>query len=271
MAQPRILVLRAPGTNCDGETAFAFERAGGKVERLHVNRLLESPQQINDYQVLCLPGGFSYGDDIAAGRILGNQIRHHLVSQLQEFKAAGKLILGICNGFQILLKSGVLLPDDADAGAPATLAWNASGRFEDRWVPLQVCGSKSVFFAGIESMFLPVAHAEGRFVPRSPRTMSALERAGQLVLRYGSTAEVIASAASTTDSSMQPRVAFPDNPNGSLADVAGICDETGRVCGLMPHPERYIDPTQHPRWTRGSLPPAGDGLRVFQNAVAYFQ
>jgi phosphoribosylformylglycinamidine synthase len=101
--------------------------------------------------------------------------------------------------------------------------------------------------------------------------MSALESAGQLVLRYGSAAKTSGSAASTADSSMQPRVAFPENPNGSLADVAGICDETGRVCGLMPHPERYIDPTQHPRWTRGPLPPAGDGLRVFQNAVGYFQ
>lgn len=264
MAQPRILVLRAPGTNCDGETAFAFERAGGRVERLHVNRLLESPALVGDFQILCLPGGFSYGDDIAAGRILGNQIRHHLAGQLNEFKAAGKLILGICNGFQILLKSGVLLPDDADGAAPATLAWNESGRFQDRWVPLQVSGSKSVFFAGIESMYLPVAHAEGRFVPRSPQTLQALEAGGQLVLRYGSGPDVVSAA-------MQARVAFPENPNGSLADVAGICDATGRVCGLMPHPERYIDPTQHPRWTRGPLPAAGDGLRVFQNAVAYFQ
>jgi phosphoribosylformylglycinamidine synthase len=265
MAQPRILVLRAPGTNCDSETAFAFERAGGKVELLHVNRLLESPSLIGDFQILCLPGGFSYGDDIAAGRILGNQIRHHLASQLQEFKAARKLILGICNGFQILLKSGILLSDQADGGAPATLAWNASGRFQDRWVPLHVSGAKSVFFAGIESMYLPVAHAEGRFVPRNEQTMRELAAGGQLALRYGCGAAVAES------SLMQSGVAFPDNPNGSLGDVAGICDETGRVCGLMPHPERYIDPTQHPRWTRGPLPVAGDGLRVFQNAVSYFQ
>jgi phosphoribosylformylglycinamidine synthase len=265
MAQPRILVLRAPGTNCDGETAFAFERAGGKAERLHVNRLLEMPRLIEQFQILCLPGGFSYGDDIAAGRILGNQIRHHLATRLQEFKAAGKLILGICNGFQVLLKSGVLLPDEADGVPPATLAWNASGRFEDRWVPLRVCSSKSVFFAGIESMYLPVAHAEGRFVPRHEAALRALAAAGQLVLRYG------AQHATAESAAMQARVPFPANPNGSLADVAGICDTTGRICGLMPHPERYIDPTQHPRWTRGPLPQAGEGLRVFQNAVAYFQ
>lgn len=262
MAQPRVLILRAPGTNCDGETAYAFERAGGKTERLHVNRLLESPRQITDYQILCLPGGFSYGDDIAAGRILGNQIRHHLADCLQEFKAAGKLILGICNGFQILIKSGVLLPLAKDSSAPATLSWNVSGKFEDRWVSLHTTGSKSVFFAGIDSMYLPVAHAEGKFVPQSEAVFHELDAGGQLVLRYG------ARAAGGT--SLAPRVAYPENPNGSLSDVAGICDATGRVCGLMPHPERHIDPTQHPRWTRGPRADVGDGLRVFQNAVGYF-
>jgi phosphoribosylformylglycinamidine synthase len=264
MARPRILILRAPGTNCDGETAYAFERAGGLVERLHVNCLLESPAAMSQFQVLCLPGGFSYGDDIAAGRILGNQIRHHMADCLGEFKEAGKLILGICNGFQILLKSGALLPLDQDSSAPATLAWNASGKFEDRWVPLYAAGSKSVFFAGIDTMYLPVAHAEGRFVPQSREVLNQLDANGQLVLRYGSR---IAGGAQPT---MAAGVPYPDNPNGSLGDVAGVCDATGRVCGLMPHPERHIDPTQHPRWTRGPLPAAGDGLRLFQNAVGYF-
>jgi len=161
MAQPRVLILRAPGANCAEETAFGFARAGGAAERLHVNRLLESPARLADYQILCIPGGFSYGDDVAAGRILGNQIRHHLADWLHEFHAAGRLILGICNGFQILIKSGMLLPPGADFSAPATLTWNESGKFEDRWVPLVTAGSKSVFFAGIERMYLPVAHAEG--------------------------------------------------------------------------------------------------------------
>ena len=185
MAQPRVLILRAPGTNCDGETQYAFELAGGKPERLHVNRLLESPHKVADFQIFCLPGGFSYGDDIAAGRILGNQIRHHLAGCLAEFKAAGKLILGICNGFQILIKSGILLSLGGGVGSPATLTWNDSGKFEDRWVRLYTTGTKSIFFAGIDTMYLPVAHAEGKFVPRSEQALRELARGGQLVLRYG--------------------------------------------------------------------------------------
>ncbi len=263
MPQPNVLILRAPGTNCDVETAHAFECAGARAERLHVNRLLEAPGELDRFQILCLPGGFSYGDDIAAGRILGNQIRHHLADCLERFKASGKLILGICNGFQILLKSGILLPD-AGKQAAATLAWNASGKFEDRWVPLSVASSTSVFFAGIDTMYLPVAHAEGKFVPRDAQTLAGLAKNGQIVLRYGG------EASRERHADMTPAVAYPENPNGSLADIAGVCDETGRVCGLMPHPERHIDLTQHPRWTRQPREAAGDGLRVFQNAVEYF-
>ncbi|MBI3837862.1 MAG: phosphoribosylformylglycinamidine synthase subunit PurQ, partial [Planctomycetia bacterium] len=217
------------------------------------------------FQILCLPGGFSYGDDIAAGRILGNQIRHYLADYMQEFKAAGKLMLGICNGFQILIKSGVLLPLDRDSSAPATLTWNESGKFEDRWVRLHTTGSKSVFFAGIDAMYLPVAHAEGKFVPRNERIFEELEGNGQLVLRYG--CRPPAGGGPT----LVAKVPYPENPNGSLSDVAGVCDATGRVCGLMPHPERHIDPTQHPRWTRGPLAAVGDGLGVFRNAVGYFK
>ena len=264
MPQPRVLILRAPGTNCDLETAYAFEVAGARVERLHVNRLLENPPLSGDFQILCLPGGFSYGDDIAAGRILGNQIRHHLAECLEAFRAAGKLILGICNGFQILIKSGILLPIDPQQGAAATLTWNESGKFEDRWVHVETSGAKSVFFAGIESMYLPVAHAEGKFVPRDERVLGSLDAGGQLVLRYRDGAARRLGAAAGA-------VPYPDNPNGSVADVAGVCDSTGRVCGLMPHPERHIDPTQHPRWTRGPRAAVGDGLRVFQNAVGYFK
>ncbi|HEX3724797.1 MAG TPA: phosphoribosylformylglycinamidine synthase subunit PurQ [Pirellulales bacterium] len=265
MPQPRILVLRAPGTNCDAETLFAFEQAGGRAEALHINRLLESPGQLADYQVLCLPGGFSYGDDLAAGRILANQLRHHLADWVETFKSAGKLILGICNGFQILIKAGILLPDDPGGAPSATLTWNDSGKFEDRWVPLFTSGSKSVFFAGIDALYLPVAHAEGKFVPCSTRVLQDLDAGGQLVLRYGSRPEVSSAACAA------PRAAYPDNPNGSQADVAGVCDATGRVCGLMPHPERCLSATQHPRWTRQPLPPEGTGLRVFQNAVNYFR
>ncbi|HRX79026.1 MAG: phosphoribosylformylglycinamidine synthase I [Planctomycetaceae bacterium] len=257
MPTPRVLILRAPGTNCDLESAYAFELAGGKADSVHINQLLETPSLPSQYQILCLPGGFSYGDDISAGRILGNQIRHHLQETLVEFKSAGKLILGICNGFQILIRSGILLADD-EQGEPATLTWNASGKFEDRWVKLSVDGHKSVFLNGIESMYLPVAHAEGKFVTRSTALLDHLKAEGQLALRYKSLHQ------------SNGHVPYPDNPNGSLADVAGVCDETGRVFGLMPHPERFVDPTQHPRWTREGLQECGDGLLMFQNAVRYF-
>ena len=297
MPQPQVLILRAPGTNCDEETAFAFEQAGATAERVHINRLLENPDLADQSQILCIPGGFSYGDDVAAGRILANQIRHHLSDALHRFHAADKLILGICNGFQVLIKSGVLLDDDPQEGPPATLAWNDSGRYEDRWVRLGVEGSKSVFLRGIEALDLPVAHAEGKFVTRSPELLQELDCEGQLVLRYrrldaGVPVERISnpSASGMRDEgpgirdqgperahssliphpSSFPLVPYPDNPNGSTANVAGVCDETGRVLGLMPHPERYIDATQHPHWTRGRAHQPGDGFGVFRNAVEYF-
>jgi phosphoribosylformylglycinamidine synthase len=264
MPRPRILVLRAPGANCDRETAFAFSRAGGLADLVHVNRLLERPALLRDYQVFCVPGGFTYGDDIASGRILGNQIEHHLAAELHDFKHAGKLILGICNGFQVLIKCGLLLDDDARQGPPATLDWNASGKFEDRWVYLRAVGERCVFLRGVECMYLPVAHGEGRFVTRSPEVLNALDRNGHLVLRYSNGANSGMSHGSTS------AVPYPANPNGSSANVAGVCDTTGRVFGLMPHPERHIDRTHHPRWTRGEGRDPGDGLQVFTNAVSYF-
>lgn len=229
---------------------------------MHLNRLLENPRLAEQYQILCLPGGFSYGDDISAGRIFGNQMRHHLRECLAEFKAAGKLILGICNGFQILIKSGVLLPDRADEPI-ATLTLNESGKFEDRWANLRVASDKCVFLRGIEQMYLPVAHAEGKFVARDEETLERLDGAGQLVLRYTASPD---SRPPTPDSP----VPYPANPNGAQRDIAGVCDETGRVFGLMPHPERHIDPTHHPRWTREPRD-RGDGLAVFANAVRFFE
>lgn len=249
---PRVLILRAPGTNCDAETAFAFESVGGTADVLHLNHVLETPQSIEQYQVLCIPGGFSYGDDVSAGRIFGNQIRHHLGDVLREFRAAGKLILGICNGFQVLMKSGLLDTDDKD-GPSASLCWNESGRYVDRWVHLQAEGNNCVFLSGIDKLFLPIAHAEGQFVAQDDHTLSRFESAGQLALRY------------------VPANGSADyNPNGSMGDVAGLCDTTGRVFGMMPHPERFIDRTQHPQWTRLPEFAEGDGLQLFRNAVRYF-
>ncbi len=260
MPTPHVLVLRAPGTNCDHETAFAFEKAGATAQRKHINELLATPAITSEFQILCVPGGFSYGDDIGAGRILGNQIRHHLGGVLQEFKAAGKLILGICNGFQVLIKSGVLLADD-EHGEPATLTWNDSARYQDLWVHLAAMGRLCVFLHGIERMYLPVAHAEGKFVPRDQTVCERLRSQEQLALRY-----VPAAASAATDTPLP----FPVNPNGSTANVAGVCDETGRVFGLMPHPERHLERTHHPRWTRGEGREPGDGFAIFRNAVQYF-
>jgi phosphoribosylformylglycinamidine synthase subunit PurQ / glutaminase len=260
MPTPAVLVLRSPGTNCDHETAFAFEQAGGSPQRKHINELLATPSVVNQFQILCLPGGFSYGDDLGAGRILGNQVRHHLRDVLQEFKAAGKLILGICNGFQALIKSGVLLADDAQ-GEPATLTWNESARYQDLWVHLATAGDRCVFLRGIERMYLPVAHAEGKFVPRDEGVRDRLAQQQQSALRY-----IPADGRRGNDAPLP----FPANPNGSIANVAGVCDETGRVFGLMPHPERHLERTHHPRWTRGEGSDPGDGFAIFRNAVQYF-
>jgi phosphoribosylformylglycinamidine synthase len=257
---PRVLILRAPGANCDAEAAYAFERAGGRAETVHVNRWLESPRLADQFQVLCVPGGFSYGDDVAAGRILANQLRRHLADSLAAFRDDGKLIIGVCNGFQVLIKSGLLDSDDIQ-GQGATLTWNEGGRFIDRWIHLENRGGeRCIFLAGIERMYLPIAHAEGRFMTRDAATLERLERAGQLVLRY------VSANAEPADA----EGALPYNPNGAEADVAGMCDASGRVFGLMPHPERFIDRTQHPHWTRLAPFDEGDGLRMFKNAVRYF-
>jgi phosphoribosylformylglycinamidine synthase I len=263
MVRPRILIIRAPGTNCDAETAHAFELAGGVTEKLHVNRVLEKPGRLSEFQVLCIPGGFSYGDDIAAGRIFGGQIQHHLAETLSAFREAGKLIIGICNGFQVLLKTNLLAEADA-AGPTATLTANDSGHFEARWVRLSTQAGNCVFLSGIHELELPVAHGEGKFATRDDEVFGRMKSAGQFVLRYAAPANASAQTATGT------AVPYPANPNGAIGDVAGMCDASGRVFGLMPHPERFVDWTQHPRWTREAARPHGDGLRIFQNAVRYF-
>jgi phosphoribosylformylglycinamidine synthase len=256
MAIPTALILRAPGANCDVETQFAFEKAGASAERLHVNRLREQPGLLQRYQILVIPGGFTYGDDVAAGKILANQLAHFLGDALHRFRAADKLILGVCNGFQALLKAGLIIPPDED-GPLATLTGNASGKFEDRWVYLKAAPGNCPFLKDYDRLHLPVAHGEGNFICRERWILKGLEQAGQTVLRY-------------VDAEGRPGP-YPVNPNGSQGDVAGLCDASGRVLGLMPHPERHVLPTQHPRWTREGLAPEGDGLALFRNAVAYFQ
>lgn len=261
MAAPRVLILRSPGTNCNEETAHAFRLAGGEPTQVHIQSLLDSPAQLEDYQVFCLPGGFSYGDDISAGRVLGNQLRLQLADACRQFRDAGKLVLGICNGFQVLIKTGLLDVEDT-TGPQATLTDNDCGRYEARWVDLSVTPGDCVFLAGAERMQLPVAHAEGKFAVRDDSALEALAGSGQLVLRY-------TNGKPLADVALEPTVSYPANPNGSSGDVAGICDASGRVFGLMPHPERFVDPTHHPNWTRGEGT-GTDGLQIFENAIRYF-
>jgi phosphoribosylformylglycinamidine synthase len=257
MHKPHVLVLRAPGSNCDNDAAFAFEQAGAVVEKIHINRLREDGKLLKRYQIFVVPGGFTYGDDVAAGKILAVQLQHYLGDALREFRDAGKLVLGICNGFQALLKAGLIMPPDED-GPVATLAHNDSGRFEDRWVWLQADATRCPWFLnGYQRLYVPIAHGEGKFVCREQWVCKGLEQTGQICLRF-------------VDAEGKPG-GYPVNPNGSQADAAGVCDATGRVLGLMPHPERHVLPTQHPQWTRLGLAPEGDGLRLFKNAVGFFQ
>jgi phosphoribosylformylglycinamidine synthase len=245
--KPGVLVLRSAGTNCDGETAHAFELAGAESRSVHINRLLENPGILDEFQILAVPGGFSYGDDIAAGKILANQIVHHLREPLRRFIEAGKPLIGICNGFQVLVKTDLLPgPLAGRTGQTATLTNNDSGRFIDRWINLAARSSKCIWTAGIDRMELPIAHGEGKFVPADDAVRSALWENDQVALVYEG-----------------------ENPNGSVDDIAGVCDASGLVFGMMPHPERHVDFTQHFAWTSRDRRDEGDGLQVFRNAVIH--
>lgn len=260
-------MLRAPGTNCDLETAFAFETSGAKADRVHLQRLFETPQRLGDYQILCIPGGFSYGDDIGAGVIFSRHLSGQLADTLGEFLKRDTLILGICNGFQVLLKSGIL-PNGTKAWPatgepPATLTWNDNGKYTAIWVKLKVDSEQNVFLRNLEELELPLAHAEGRFVVRQASLIDEWQNQSQIALRY-------APAHTNGHGTPNEILPYPDNPNGSVANIAGLSDPTGRVLGLMPHPERFLHRTQHPQWTRREMDAVGTGQKLFQNAVDYF-
>ena len=259
MKNVKVLVLRAAGINCDRETAYAFELAGAEADFVHINKLIDNTDMLENYQILVFPGGFSYGDDIAAGRILSNQIRHHLYSEIQKFIASGKLILGICNGFQILAKSGILPGlGNADGlvslGQDVTITYNDSGKFDDRWVYLKPGSDKCVFIEKDQIIYLPIAHGEGKVIAKDAATLDKI-RKGHVAFRY------------VDEHGNKGK--FPVNPNGSTDDIAGLTDSTGRVLGLMPHPERFVKYTQHPRWTRLKDKNRCDGMTIFNNAVKY--
>ncbi|MEM6507501.1 MAG: phosphoribosylformylglycinamidine synthase subunit PurQ [Planctomycetota bacterium] len=246
---PKTLILRSAGTNCDVELAYAFQQAGAVTETIHIAKLIEQPELIGQFDLIGFPGGFSYGDDIAAGRILANRLKHRLLGPLQDAAKCGVPMIGICNGFQVLVKLG-LLPFPEAAHQVTTLADNTSGRFTCKWGPVIAdSGSKCIWTQGLGDFELPIAHGEGRFTGPAG-LLDQLRSQGQIALCYSP----------------------GSNPNGSENDIAGICDPSGVVFGLMPHPERYVTATQHPQWTRMSrsfLSQAMPGLTIFQNAVSY--
>ena len=275
MKTPRALVLRAPGINCDRETAQACRLVGFATDLLHINTLLKAPEHLLDYDFLVIPGGFSYGDDLGAGTLLAKNLTIHLGQQLQQFIDEGRPILGICNGFQVLVRAG-LLPDfltirgDTSHAIPgASLTDNASAQFECRWVTLSIQPGLCIFTKGIaHPIELPIAHGEGRFVLADAAMLSRLQAYGQIPVVY------------TWPNGGLQEVPYPYNPNGSFGNIAGICNAQGNVFGLMPHPERYVHALQHPQRGREGIETRfaegpygqngqGDGLLIFANAFDY--
>ncbi len=236
MANVKTLVIRTAGTNCDEETLFAFEQSGANGDLVHINNLIAGEHDLADYQILAIPGGFTYGDDVASGKVFAIEMVNTIGEMIQNFVDKGGLVIGICNGFQVLVKTG-LLPDakftDSDA-RKLTLTHNDSHKFEDRWVWLEADeNTKCVFVEPGERVYFPSAHAEGKLVAKTPEAITELQENGQIVYRY------------INEDGSSP--SYPANPNGSVDNIAGICDKTGRIFGLMPHPERHFLPTQHPQ------------------------
>lgn len=288
---PRALVLRAPGINCDRETAQACRLVGFETDLLHINQLLKTPERLLNYHLLVIPGGFSYGDDLGAGTLLAKNLTIHLGKQLQQFIDEDRLVLGICNGFQVLVRAG-LLPGTVNssldnAHIPVTsLTNNASAQFECRWVTLSPQPSPCIFTRDLDHPIeLPVAHGEGQFVLADSAFLSILQENKQIPLVYTMNAGQISPSSATPHFSFRDTLAsskrtleaplelsrdpvpYPDNPNGSIGNIAGVCNVWGNVFGLMPHPERYVHALQHPQ--RRGAQGQGDGLLIFKNAYEY--
>jgi phosphoribosylformylglycinamidine synthase len=263
------IVITGNGTNCEREMAHACRLAGSDTtEIVHISELLCGTKRLDDYDFLNLPGGFLDGDDLGSAKAGANRLLHapvrgtgeKLFGQFDRFIRAGKLVLGVCNGFQLQVKLGLLPGFDGNHRTQTTtLTFNDSGRFEDRWVWLNVnTASPCVFTRGLGRLYLPVRHGEGKFIPAGDDVLDRLEKQGQAVVRY-----------CTPDG--QPTMEYPWNPNGAVGAIAGLCNETGRIFGMMPHPEAYLHRTNHPRWTREDLPEEGMGLALFRNAVEFLR
>jgi phosphoribosylformylglycinamidine synthase subunit PurQ / glutaminase len=259
---PKALIITGYGLNCERETAWALRRAGAEVDQIHLGDLLGQTDPLAGYGLLAFIGGFSFGDHLGAGRALAVRMRHTLAEPLARFTGEGGLALGICNGFQVLVKLGLLPgfePFSTATEQQVTLTHNDSGVFRDDWVRLRVdAGTKCVFTRGLDRLELPIRHGEGKFVAASPEVLARLQAGGQVVYRY-------------CDAAGEPTQDFPDNPNGSVDAIAGICDATGRIFGTMPHPEAAILPEHHPDFPRrralGQALPEPLAMRIFENAV----
>lgn len=256
MIKPKVCILRADGTNCDEELFYAFEKFGGAPEYVQVNQLRSQGKKLNSFQILAIPGGFAYGDDIASGKILAVELISFLKDQLQEFINGKGLILGVCNGLQVLARTG-LLPFGNLGKIDATLAQNASGHFECRWVRIKIEKSKAIFLKLYQGQIIDIAvnHGEGQFFS-DKKMLTKIEKEDLVFCRY-------------VDRKGKPTQKYPDNPNGALNAIAGITDPSGRILGLMPHPEKIVDITQHPNWRRNDVQAFG-GV-VFQSLVEFAQ
>ncbi len=259
MSSPRALILRAPGINCERETLHAFARAGAQPEFVHIHRLLAAPDRLDEFRMLAVPGGFAYGDDISSGRVLAQEMRHRLGDRLLRFVDRGGLVLGICNGFQVLVRLGLLPCTRHTLEEEVTLTHNLSNHYECRWVTLRTQKSRCVFLPADLTLRWPAAHGEGRLMARDAALQRTLVEEGYAALRY-------------VDEHGEPTERYPANPNGSPLAIAGLTNSSGRVLGMMPHPDRSYLPTHMPDWrrtllARGALPEDGDGMVVFREMV----
>lgn len=260
-----VLIITGYGLNCEDESRYAWELAGAKPRYFHFNDLLKNPSQLRDFAALMFIGGFSYGDHMTSGHVFALRARHHMQGELDRFIAAGKLIMGICNGFQIIVKLGLLPGLDNDYFTQKlSIMQNDCGTFQNRWVTLRFeSGSPCVYSRGLDRMPLPIRHGEGKVFTLDKALLQRLEEAGCVACRYADP--------DTGEATQQ----FPHNPNGSLNAIAGLCDPTGRIFGMMPHPEAYLYPENHPQWEcrkrDGVLPEQGSGLALFRNAVEHLK
>ncbi|MFH1284647.1 MAG: phosphoribosylformylglycinamidine synthase I [Candidatus Peregrinibacteria bacterium] len=266
--KPKAIIITGYGINCEEETAKCFEIAGGQAEIVHINDLIDKSKSLDDYQIMAFPGGFSYGDDTGSGNALANKIKNNLKDEILSFAQKDNLIIGICNGFQIVANLGLVPATDKQYGSrQAALMHNTTARYECRWVNLATTSKKCVWTREIEKIHLPIAHGEGNFYTEK-NTLSKMEANDQIVFKY------------TKPDGSPANQTFPFNPNGAMSDIAGICDESGRILGMMPHPERFSFFTNEDGWelkkeklirSGQPLPKEGAGMQIFKNAILYFK